>query len=122
MAGSHPRAWCHSGPTEQPFRSEGTAAFEPERPSRPVRRWLSAERLSAAEEMKEPLQGSGPFGDRARGRLEPAVGVYGVLLRQRHVELIAELDELLIEPWVHAAANRHHARDPQRTLKLLQTA
>lgn len=47
--------------------------------------------------MEEPLQRGGPFGEGARGRLEPAVGLYGVLLHQRQVELIAELDELLIE-------------------------
>jgi len=43
----------------------------------------------------------GPLGERARGRLEPAAGVYGGLLHQQQLELIAELDEPLIEPWVH---------------------
>lgn len=56
--------------------------------------------------MEEPLQRGSPFGEGARGRLEPAVGVYGVLLRQRQAELIAEPGELLIEPWVHADGSR----------------
>jgi len=75
MVGSCPGAWCRSGPAGQAFRSEGTAALAARKAGPGRSLVVVSGRLSAAEEMGEPLQGGGPSGELAGG-FEPAVGVY----------------------------------------------